>query len=133
MTRADVAAVGVRTPAAELAPVNHSHAPTTVGQVVGACSANDTAAHHHDVPTVSHVGRPVRNGSAGSRIRVDSAVTNADPVIRGMILPSVTRTDPSNTLPTTLSCRQASPGRSLPSAYRQASLALVPVPHGERS
>lgn len=32
-----------------------------------------------------------------------------------------------------LSCSQVSPSASLPSAARQASLALVPVPHGERA
>ena len=40
---------------------------------------------------------------------------------------------PSKTLPRMPSCRHVSPGRSLPSAARHASLALVPVPHGERS
>src|SRR5688500_13457896 len=38
-----------------------------------------------------------------------------------------------NTLPTILSCRHACPSASLPSANRQASFALVPVPQGERS
>ncbi len=41
--------------------------------------------------------------------------------------------EPSKTLPMMLSCRQISPSFSLPSAARQASLALVPVPQGERS
>ena len=45
----------------------------------------------------------------------------------------LTRTVTSNTLPTTLSCRQLSPSASRPSAYRQATFALVPVPHGDRS
>src|SRR5690242_6509425 len=40
---------------------------------------------------------------------------------------------PSKTLPTMLSCFHTSPSRSLPSAYRQAILALVPVPQGDRS
>src|SRR5690606_39036887 len=36
-------------------------------------------------------------------------------------------------LPTTLSCSLGAPGGSAASAARQAGLALVPVPHGERS
>ena len=40
---------------------------------------------------------------------------------------------PVKTLPITLSWRHGAPGASLPSAARQASFALVPVPHGERS
>src|ERR1035438_3427213 len=39
----------------------------------------------------------------------------------------------SKVLPTILSCRQICPACNLPSAIRQAILALVPVPHGERS
>src|SRR5205823_5584925 len=123
----------MRAPAAEFAAVEDGDAPAGFGKVMSAGRPNNAAADHDHVPAVGHVGRPVRNGSAGSRTRVASAVTNADPVIRGMTLPSATRTDPSKTLPTTLSCRQTSPGRSFPSAYRQANLALVPVPHGERS
>src|SRR5262245_32606730 len=103
MTRADESAIGVRTPAAELAAVEHRDSPAGLGQVVSAGRTNDSPADHDDVSAVGHVGRPVRNGSFGSRMSVASAVTNADPVIRGMMLPSATRTEPSNTLPTTLS------------------------------
>jgi hypothetical protein len=58
---------------------------------------------------------------------------NEEPVIVGMIRPPAGWYVPSNTLPSTLSCRHTSPGSSLPSAARHASLALVPVPHGLRS
>src|SRR5580704_4790101 len=40
---------------------------------------------------------------------------------------------PSKNVPRIPSWIQISPGASFPSAYRQAILALVPVPHGERS
>src|SRR5437870_203184 len=77
-------------------------------------------------------GTPQQHGSAGLRINVASAVTNAVPVRVGTISPFTLRTVPSNTLPVMLSCRQTSPSFSLPSAKRHASFALVPVPHGER-
>ena len=63
-------------------------------------------------------------------------MTYAVPVMLGITTPdSIGRLDaiPSKTLPMMLSCRQTSPGFSLPSATRQASFALVPVPQGERS
>ena len=56
-----------------------------------------------------------------------------DPRQHAARLRGVEREAASNTLPVTLSCRHGSPGRSFPSACRQASFALVPVPHGERS
>src|SRR5262245_31572119 len=116
MTGADETAVGVRAPAAKFAAVEHDDSPADMGQVVSAGRSDHSTADNDDVSAIGHVGRPVPNGSAGSRIRVASAVTNADPVIRGMTFPFATRTDPSKTLPTTLSCRQKSPGLSLPSA-----------------
>ena len=51
----------------------------------------------------------------------------------GMVQEPSYVTNPSKTLPMRLSWRQTSPSFSFPSAARQASLALVPVPQGERS
>ena len=62
-----------------------------------------------------------------------SPLTNARPVIVGMTPPSTWRYRPTKIVPTIDSCRQTWPSASLPSAARQASFALVPVPQGERS
>src|SRR6185503_18913586 len=78
--------------------------------------------------------RPKRRGSRSSRSSVASAVTKARPVRRGITRPSAsTSYEASKTLPVMLSCRHTSPGAKAPSAWRQASFALVPVPQGERS
>src|SRR6202030_2194364 len=81
----------------------------------------------------AHARMPPANGSPGPISSVASPVMCASPVIVGYTTPSTTSTLPVKTLPTMLSWRHSCPGRNLPSAYRQASLALVPVPHGERS
>src|SRR6185369_17335718 len=96
-----------------------------------ACSSDNPGADNHHV--VAHLRMPAANGSRSSRIKSASAVMNAEPLIRGWTTLSITFTRPSKTLPTMLSCRHTSPSRSLPSATRHASFALVPVPHGERS
>src|SRR5262249_46161348 len=130
---ADEAAVGVRAALAEAAAVQHRDRPPRAAQVVGARGADHPAAHHDNSARAAHVRMPVRNGSPGPRSSIASAVTNVEPVMRGITLPPSTRAVPSKMLPTMLSCRQTSPSRSLRSATRQASLALVPVPQGERS
>ena len=66
-------------------------------------------------------------------MRVDCAVMKAEPVMLGSRSPLRSVKLASKTLPIMLSCRQISPGASSPSAYRQANLALVPVPQGDRS
>src|SRR4249920_348648 len=76
---------------------------------------------------------PWRQGSFESNISVLSAVTHACPTIVGTTWPASISIEPSNTLSVMLSCSQVSPARNLPSACRHASLALVPVPQGERS
>ena len=56
--------------------------------------------------------------------------------MEGMTLPAARSShlyEALKVLPMMLSCTQVAPSASLPSAARQASLALVPVPHGERS
>src|SRR5262249_2643839 len=123
MAGADEAAVGVRTPPAELALVDDCHRPAVAGQVVGAGGADDSAADDDDL--TAHVRIPIPNGSAGSSSSVASALTWAEPRTRGTTRPSISRIDPSKTLPTMLSCRQTCPSFSLPSANRHASLALV--------
>src|SRR5882672_6582218 len=134
MAGADVAAVGVRATPAEGTAVDHLHRPAGARQVVGAGGADDAAADDdHLAAARAHARMPPANGSAGSTSSVASAVMCAAPVIVGKMTPSATSTVPVKTLPTMLSCRHGCPGRNLPSSYRQASLALVPVPHGERS
>src|SRR5689334_9684996 len=93
--------------------------------------SDDSSADDHDV--VAHLRMPIANGSRSSRIKSDSAVMKADPLILGWTTLSITFTRPSKTLPTMLSCRHTSPALSFPSANRHASFALVPVPQGERS
>ena len=93
------------------------------------------ALHPLEVAGGGHARIPSLSGSSASTISVASAVTYAVPVMLGITTPGppVGSTRPSKTLPMMLSCRHTSPGFSLPSATRQASFALVPVPHGERS
>src|SRR6185369_10661547 len=96
--------------------------------------SDDTRADDDDVVSFrTHLPMPMAKGSRASRIRSASAVIKAEPLIRGCTTLSTTLIDPSKTLPTILSCFHTSPSFSLPSAKRHASLALVPVPHGERS
>src|ERR1043165_65794 len=94
-------------------------------------SSDNPGADDHDV--VTHLRIPVANGSRSSSNKSDSAVMNAEPLIRGWTRLSITCTRPSKILPTILSCRHTSPSASFPSATRHASFALVPVPHGDRS
>src|ERR1700733_5683204 len=64
----------------------------------------------------------------------DSPVIQALPRMVGRTRPSLQSSMlPSKTVPRIPSCLQICPAASLPSACRQAILALVPVPHGERS
>ena len=65
-----------------------------------------------------------------------SALTWAVPVTVGAMVPaarSIHSKRPVKRLPRMLSWIQGWPAASFPSAARQASLALVPVPQGERS
>ena len=80
---------------------------------------------------------PQQNGSRSSSSSVASALTKRVPVMVGAIWP-LRAIEPAeaaalNVLPMMLSCTQRAPSASLPSAARQASFALVPVPQGERS
>jgi|SRR5271156_5549261 len=54
----------------------------------------------------AHARMPMQSGSRGSSTRSASAFTKADPLILGYMLPSLTFTLASNTLPTMLSCFQ---------------------------
>ncbi len=68
--------------------------------------------------------------------RVASALTWAVPVMVGEMMPADWSTHwyrAENRLPIRLSWIHSWSGASLPEAARQASLALVPVPQGERS
>src|ERR1043166_5008553 len=92
-----------------------------------ASGSDDPGADDYDV--VAHLRKPIAKGSRSSRIKSDSAVMKAEPLILGWTTLSITFTRPSKTLPTILSCRHTSPSLSFPSATRHASFALVPVPH----
>src|SRR5678815_2386418 len=132
---------------AERAPVAAGGIPLDDGDLVAALAQKErgtqpdgAGAADQDMlhaPLSERGGRiPQRKGSFGSRRNVASAVTCAEPVMNGAISPvrrSHQRYRAENTLPITLSCTQTSPSASFPSAARQASLALVPVPHGDRS
>src|SRR6202011_1831001 len=107
VARADEAAVAMGAGPAKLALVEDRHRPARPRPVIGASRAADAAARDHCRTHVQPI--PLRNGSSASNNKVDSAMTYADPRIRGTTLPSTTRTVPSNTLPTILSCRQTSP------------------------
>src|SRR5205085_374349 len=123
----DEAAVAVRAALAEGAAVEERDLPAGAGEVIGRGRADDAAADHDD-PAGAHERIPMRNGSAGSKKSVASAVMYAEPVIVGMTRsPSTLFTAPSKTVPRMLSCRQTWPTLILPSANKQASLALVPV------
>src|SRR5262249_17259581 len=127
---------------ASTALVHHGHLVALGRGVVGRAEAHDPRAHHPD--TAAHAaggkappqGAPPSKGARWWRRRVASPVTWAVPVISGTTRPAAAlsrRKRPSKTLPMTLSWRHTAPGASLPSASRQASFALVPVPQGERS
>ena len=136
MARANQAAIAVRAAAADLPALDQGHPPAGSHEKISARRADDAAADHDRVSRRrirGHRRMPIASGSAGSMISVDSALTYAVPRIRGRTRPSTIRTEPSKMLPMMLSCRQTSPSRSLPSALKHASLALVPVPQGERS
>src|ERR1700722_14948775 len=107
-----------------------THASSRKGQ--GTCGADNPTANN-DCVKCHGVPMPQQNASRGSRMSVDSAVMKAAPVMLGNSFASRMAMRPSKTLPITLSWRQTWPGAIRPSAYRQASLALVPVPQGERS
>ena len=93
----------------------------------------DDPASDNDCVVATHSRMPPPKGSPASNASVVSPVIQARPRTVGNTPPSTISTDPLNTLPTILSCLHVSPGRNLPSAARQAILALVPVPHGDRS
>src|SRR5262249_50661539 len=132
--RADVAAVGVRASAAHRPLVDDRDGQAGPLQVVSAAQSDHPAAHHHDpLHGTDPPPLPQPNGSSSPSSSVASPVTYACPPTVGTTRSPSTRTVPRNTVPRMPSCRHTCPSRSLPSATRQASLALVPVPHGERS
>src|SRR5262249_16021827 len=94
---------------------------------------NPGADDHRVVNFATHLRMTIAKASPSSRIKSASAVMKAEPLILGWTMLSITFTRHSKTLPTMLSCRQTCPSLNFPSATRQASFALVPVPHGERS
>ncbi len=79
--------------------------------------------------------RPVAKGSSGLIMIVDVPLTQADPVMDGVILfwLVIVLKVPVKVVFRMPACIQVCPGDNLPSAWRQAILADVPVPHGERS
>ena len=78
--------------------------------------------------------QPVRDGSFGSSTSVPSATMNARPVIVGVIESASSRAyRASKMLPMADSWRHRAPGANSPRAASDASSALDPVPHGERS
>src|SRR5580692_1311653 len=98
--------------------------------------SHDQLAGHRLNQRFGHARMPQQTGSSGSSRSTFSPVTCAVPVMEGTISPlsrSCQRKLASKVLPIKLSCIQTAPSASLPSAARQASLALVPVPHGDRS
>src|SRR5262249_4347824 len=123
---------GGRRAAADGAVVDDDDRMAIAGQGSGAGGADDPGADDDDPPAV-HARMPRPKGSASSIRSVASAVTNARPRTSGITPPSPTVPRAATRLPMTLSWRHHCPSASLPSAIRQATLALVPVPHGERS
>src|SRR5438552_4127527 len=106
MAGAHKAAVAVRTALAEAALIHERDGPPGAAKVIRAGGADDAAAHDQNAAArAAHVRMPTRNGSSGCRSKVASAWMNAEPVMRGRIRPSTTRTLPSNTLPRMLACR----------------------------
>src|SRR6185369_3785883 len=141
MARHDHSRVAVRG-ALALRPfaVEHGDPVAPIVEIPGRAETGDAGAENEDVrhggqpPAPLKAGIPQQNGSLSSRSSVDSAMRCARPVMTGRMPPSgAGRYDASKRLPRTLSCTHTSSGASRPSAARQASLALVPVPHGERS
>src|SRR5690606_26825229 len=111
--------------------VHHGDFIALARRVVSAAKPDHAASDNRDF---SHALRiPQQSGSRSFSSRCASLFTKAVPVIVGITCPSRSSTVPSNVLPVMLSCRHVWPGRNLPSATRQASFALVPVPQGERS
>src|SRR5271167_3782659 len=77
---------------------------------------------------------PLWKGSEFWKKRRDSAVIQARPVMMGWMCPlGALEIFPSKRVPRIPSWIQICPGASLPSAWRHAIFALVPVPQGERS
>src|SRR6201999_4100368 len=98
--------------------------------------AHDQLTRHGLHEDFAHARIPQQKGSSGSSLKTLSPVMYAAPVMIGTTSPlarSCQRKLDSKLLPMRLSCTQASPSPNLPSAARQASFALVPVPQGERS
>src|SRR5215213_9090474 len=120
--------------ATDNAGFNDCQAHSLTGTLSRTRSPDDTGADDdHVVSFGAHLPMPMAKGSRASRIRSASAVIKAEPLIRGCTRLSTTLIVPSKILPTMLSCFQTCPYSSSPSANKHASLALVPVPHGERS
>src|SRR5205823_5611428 len=108
MARADEPAVGVRAAAGELAAIDQGDRPAGSHQVIRAGRPDHSAANDEGGTAGrwdAHGRIPIAKGSAGSTISVDSALTYAEPRIRGRIRPATSRAEPSNRLPMMLSCR----------------------------
>ena len=76
VTRADLTAIVQGTALAEKFTVDDNDLQAGLHKVVGACSANNTAAHNKDgLSRIVPVDIPVRKGSLESKNRVPSPVT----------------------------------------------------------
>ena len=78
MARANQPAVAVRAAAADLPALDQRDLPAASHEEIRARRADDAAADHDRVPPARirrHRRIPIANGSAGSTIRVDSALT----------------------------------------------------------
>ena len=77
-----------RRPPADGAPVENDHRQARSGAFRRASGSDNARSDDGHIPAGHQPRIPQMNGSASSRIRVDSAVTYAVPVMDGMIAPS---------------------------------------------
>src|ERR1700689_2852082 len=98
----------------DLCPFHQREAHGVSREGKGTGGTDNPAAYDDCVEGMGH--RPQQKVSRGSRMRVDSEVIKAVPVMLGITFLSCNRTWPSKTLPMMLSCRQTSPGARSPSA-----------------
>src|SRR6185437_13244793 len=113
--------------------LDHRHLHALGAGAIRARRANDAGAHHDEIVMVHVASMPQVRGSFSSISNWPCAMTKAVPLIRGNTPCTPGWYSPSNTVPRMPAWRHTCPGARLPAAAMQASLALVPVPQGERS
>src|SRR5262249_36505926 len=125
-----------RGPTGDQSALQHDYLQAAPDAFEGTSGTDNAGPDDYDIEALTHPRMPQQKGSRSSTSNVLSGFTKARPRIRGEILPaasSIHVNDPVKMLPMMLSWTHNAPDASFPSAARHASLALVPVPQGDRS